>query len=68
MERTYTPTEMANIIQQFEATKARHREAQRTYYSTHSLERRAYASQYYQANKERILARINAKNNQPQMA
>jgi len=58
MERTYTPEQMAQIVNDYERLKTAHRTSQQNYYAKKSTERKAYASAYYQRNKERILGRL----------
>ena len=58
MERTYTPGQMAQIVNDYERLKTAHRISQQNYYAKKSAERKAYASAYYQRNKERILGRL----------
>jgi uncharacterized protein YhaN len=54
MNRTYTPAEMANMIQAYEAHKLRHSESQKKYYERNADARKAYASLYYKNKKARL--------------
>ena len=60
MEQTYTPTQVAHILDMHEQQKARHRDAQRAYYIRKQEERRAYARMYYMQNRTTILGRMAA--------
>jgi hypothetical protein len=51
MNRTYTPAEMVNMIQAYEAHKIRHSESQKRYYERNAEARKAYASNYYKTKK-----------------
>ena len=54
MERTYTPVEMANMIQAYEQHKQKHSQAQKRYYERNADARRAYAATYYAKKKARL--------------
>jgi hypothetical protein len=61
MEPTYTPQQMAQMLNEYQRIKASHRNSQQQYYARNAEGRKAYASAYYQANKERILQRLAGK-------
>jgi hypothetical protein len=63
----YTPTQVAEILQNYELNALRHREAQRAYYQRKKEERRAYARAYYIMHREEVLERMK-RNNTPQTA
>jgi len=58
MDRTYTPEQMAAMLNDYERLRTSHRISQQQYYQRKADERKAYASEYYKRNKERILQRL----------
>ena len=64
MDRTYTPEQMAQMVNDYERLKTAHRISQQNYYARKAGERKAYASAYYQRNKQRILERLAQARNQ----
>lgn len=57
-EATYTPQQMDQIVTDYQRMTNSHRLSQQRYYERNSQERKDYAANYYQRNKERILNRI----------
>ena len=61
----YTPTQVADILQNYEVNAFRHRAAQNAYYQRNKEERRAYARAYYITHRTEVLERMRL-HNQPQ--
>ena len=60
MERTYTPAEMAAMVEAYEQHKLRHSQAQKRYYERNSAARKAYAATYYSNKKARLATQVEA--------
>ena len=58
MATPYTTEQLTAIANDYERMKSSHRISQQQYYQRKADERKAYASAYYRANKERILQRL----------